>query len=247
MAEYNFQPNLHGSNAGTAASAFESAPFAPVMDQSASWIIHGRPLQGSIGGSTAAQPFSADLAPSLAAGSGGLIRHIEEKTKPRQFDCPCCEDCQAFTRLDHVKQHLRSTHRVTKKTAIDALLRPQQAASRNGSRRPKVSGAVAAANPGSALAASSSTASSSMLAFDGPHPTVPYGVGNPANMPGSYAFSAATLATAPAMLPAPPMFPNAGMAGSAAAQPDEAVPAYAGDFLEDFGNMDWTDFTDFTF
>lgn len=53
-------------------------------------------------------------------------------------------------------------------------------------------------------------------------------------------------AAAPAMHPASHLFPNAGTAGFDATLAAEAVPAYAGNFLEDFGNMDWTDFNDST-
>lgn len=106
---------------------------------------------------------------------------------------------------------------------------------------------MAAANPVSAPAASSIQMPPSAQALYEAHPPVAYGGANLANMTGYLSVSNAALATAPAVLSAPPIFLTVGMAASGAAQPDGAVPAYAGDLLDDFGNVDWMDFTGLTF
>lgn len=72
MAEYNLHFDLQGNDGNNDASAFEFAPLTPVMGQSADWITPGYPPLGSVSGNTAAQPYpKLDLAPFVAAGSGG--------------------------------------------------------------------------------------------------------------------------------------------------------------------------------
>jgi hypothetical protein len=84
MAEYNFQPNLLGNNAGDESSAFDSAPFefapfgltpfSPVMGELADWMPPGSQPLGVVGGDTAAQPLlPLEPATFVTAGSGRRV------------------------------------------------------------------------------------------------------------------------------------------------------------------------------
>lgn len=50
-----------------------------------------------------------------------LRRHIEESPQVYEYQCPLCHDTKSFKRRDHVEQHLRLVHRVSRDAIKDLL------------------------------------------------------------------------------------------------------------------------------
>ncbi|ROW07433.1 hypothetical protein VMCG_03732 [Cytospora schulzeri] len=182
-----------------------------------------------------------------------LNRHLKKVTEPQQYQCPWCENPSVYTCKEDVEAHLRSIHQVCKKTAIDALLRPQKAATRKDSRRRNAGDALTStAGPPTAAPYAPATTSSLSAPFPVQGPVGPAGLPN-FPIGGFHHASGPGLFHVPAAAAVPTGFPflppsmgysvaGMGMTGSVAAPGAEAAFDMTGvDFLDgvDFVNGMW--------